>query len=127
MTFQVGSKILGRWEVRRILRGGLGVYIVWDPDTRRALAVKSYLGDKVESPDVVERFRLESFAWSQTSEHANVVLAEEFHVINGRPYLFLEYVDGGDLSQWIGTPRLTQERSLRFAMQFCDGMEHAYR
>ena len=127
MTFQVGSKILGRWEVRRVLRGGLGVvYLVWDPAARRAMAVKSYLGDKLESPDVVERFRLESFAWSQISEHANVVLAEEFHVINGRPYLFLEYVDGGDLSEWIGTPRLTQERALRFAMQFCDGMEHAY-
>src|SRR5579862_9377397 len=47
--------------------------------------------------------------------------------IQGKPFLFLEYVSGGDLAAWIGTPRLTEDISqvLRFAVQFCDGMIHA--
>ena len=45
----------------------------------------------------------------------------------GKPYLFLEYIHGGDLSNWIGTPRLTKvlPQVLHFAIQFCDGMTHA--
>jgi tetratricopeptide (TPR) repeat protein len=48
--------------------------------------------------------------------------------IDGKPYIFLELVTGGDLSQWIGTPRLTKDilQILSFAIQFCDGMSHAF-
>ncbi len=46
-------------------------------------------------------------------------------VIDGRPYVVLELIQGGELSRWIGTPRLTLQRALRFGYQFCLGMEHA--
>jgi tetratricopeptide (TPR) repeat protein len=48
-------------------------------------------------------------------------------MIDGQPLLFLEYVSGGDLRDWIGIPRLTQDlpQVLRFAMQCCDGLLHA--
>src|SRR5262249_27244336 len=38
-----------------------------------------------------------------------------------------ELVQGGDLNRWIGTPRLDLPRALRFALQFCVGLEHALR
>ena len=47
--------------------------------------------------------------------------------MEGRPYVVLELIQGGDLSRWIGTPRLDLVRALRFGSQFCVGMEHALR
>lgn len=126
MDYPVGSRIQDRYEVFRVLQGGLGrVYLVYDHAVRVPLAVKTFLGDQAGSAEAVDRFRQESFVWTQLDRHPNVVAAERFEVINGRPYLFLEYVAGGDLAQWIGTPWLTLERILLLCLQFCDGMIHA--
>lgn len=40
--------------------------------------------------------------------------------------MFLEFVSGGDLGRWIGTPNLLDNlpRVLRLGIQFCDGMGH---
>src|SRR5262249_35794026 len=47
--------------------------------------------------------------------------------VEARPFLFMEYLGGGDLGDWIGAPQLTRDlpQVLRFAVQFCDGMIHA--
>ena len=63
----------------------------------------------------------------QLGEHPNVVHAYSVEVIEGRPYVVLELIQGGDLNRWIGTPRLDLRRALRFGFQFCVGMEHALR
>jgi tetratricopeptide (TPR) repeat protein len=78
------------------------------------------------NPAVAERFMHEGLAWVQLDVHPNVTQARMVEKIDGKPYLFLEYVSGGDLEAWIGTPRLTQDlpQILRFAIQFCDGMIH---
>ena len=41
--------------------------------------------------------------------------------------MVLELVQGGDLVRWIGSRRLDLVQSLRFGVQFCQGMEHAPR
>lgn len=48
--------------------------------------------------------------------------------IDGTPFVFMEYVAGGDLRGWIGKPRLTDDlpQVLRFAIHLCDGMIHAF-
>ena len=48
-------------------------------------------------------------------------------VFDGRPYVVLELIQGGDLNRWIGSPRLNLIQALRFGSQFCLGMEHALR
>jgi eukaryotic-like serine/threonine-protein kinase len=70
----------------------------------------------------------EALAWIRLDVHPNVAQARMIETIAGKPFLFLEYVNGGDLGTWIGTPRLTEDlpQVLRFAIQCCDGMVHAY-
>jgi tetratricopeptide (TPR) repeat protein len=127
-NWRVGDKIQGRWEIYKILQGGVGiVYVVYDHAFREPFAAKTFRDEIVAlNPAVAEQFSREGLAWVQLDVHANVVQARMVEKIEGKPFLFLEYVSGGDMSSWIGTPRLTSDlpQVLRFAIQFCDGMNH---
>ena len=118
-----------RWEIHKVLDGGMGtVYIVYDHELREPLAAKTFQDELFKrNPMVAERFTQEALAWTRLDWHENIAQARCVESIEGKPFLFLEYVSGGDLSTWIGTPRLSEDlpQVLRFAIQFCDGMSHA--
>ncbi len=128
-TWQIGDQIAGRWEIFNILEGGAGVvYIVYDHAFRESFAAKTFRDEIfARSPLIAARFEREALAWVKLDIHPNVTEARMVEKIEGKPFLFLEYVSGGDLAAWIGTPRLTEDLSqvLQFAVQFCDGMIHA--
>jgi tetratricopeptide (TPR) repeat protein len=127
-TWQVGDQIQGRWEIFKILEGGAGiVYVVYDHAFREPFAAKTFKDEVfAASPLIADRFVREALAWTRLDVHPNLTQARMLESIDGKPFLFLEYVSGGDLGSWIGTPRLTEDlpRLLRFAIQFCDGMIH---
>jgi tetratricopeptide (TPR) repeat protein len=118
-----------RWEIYKVLEGGMGtVYIVYDHEFREPFAAKTFQDELFKrNPMVAERFTQEALAWIRLDRHENIAQARWVENIQGKPFLFLEYVSGGDLSSWIGTPRLSEDlpQVLRFAIQFCDGMSHA--
>ena len=118
-----------RWEIYKVLGGGMGrVYIVYDHELENAFAAKTFQDELFKrNPMVAERFTQEALAWIRLDRHENIAEARFVENIQGRPFLFLEYVSGGDLSDWIGTARLSEDlpQVLRFAIQFCDGMSHA--
>src|SRR5438034_2023579 len=128
-SWEIGDRIEGRWEIYQIMTGGMGiVYIVYDHKHRMPYAVKTFRDDKLaDDSDVAADFTKEALAWVNLDAHENVTRAEFVQTIQGKPFLFLEYVSGGDLKSWIGTPRLTEDlpQVLRFGIQFCDGMNHA--
>jgi tetratricopeptide (TPR) repeat protein len=127
--WQPGEIIRGRWEIARVLRGGMGVvYVGYDREWREAFAAKTFQDEVfARSPEVAKRFVREALAWISLDAHLNIAEARRVEDIDGRPLLFLEYVSGGDLVSWIGSPRLIRSlrRVLRLALQFCDGMAHA--
>ena len=127
--WQVGDQIQGRWEIFKILQGGAGiVYIVYDHAFRESFAAKTFRDEIFAcDPQIGDRFMREALAWVRLDVHPNVTQARMLETIGGKPFLFLEYVNGGDLGSWIGTPRLTEDlpQLLRFAIQLCDGMSHA--
>ncbi len=128
-NWQIGDRIQNRWEIYKILRGGMGiVYVVYDHEFREAFAAKTFQDEIfARNPRIADRFTQESLTWVNLDAHQNITEARFVQTIAGKPLLFLEYVSGGDLSGWIGTPRLTEDllQVLRFAIQFCDGMIHA--
>jgi serine/threonine protein kinase len=127
--WKVGDRILNRWEIHKILRGGMGVvYIVYDHDERAALAAKTFHDEAFASnPAVADRFTQEAVTWINLDHHPNITRACFAQVVQDKPFLFLEYVSGGDLAKWVGSPRLTEDlpQVLRFGMDFCDGMSFA--
>jgi len=127
--WQVGDVAFGNYQVLGVAEGGMGiVYMVADQTTQMRLAIKTFKAEVFrQSPLVAERFVQEAVTWIRLDRHLNVVYAHSAKTIYGKPYLFLEYVDGGDLSQSIGTPYLLENLPvvLVLAIQFCDGMDYA--
>lgn len=104
------------------------VYVVYDREFREALAAKTFQEEAfARNPGTAERFMREARAWVSLDIQQNVTRARFVQQIDAKPFIFLEYVSGGDLGSWIGTPRLTEDlpQVLRFAIQFCDGMTYA--
>ena len=76
-TWKVGDRILNRWEIHKILRGGMGVvYVVYDHEWHEALAAKTFPDEAFAcNPAVTERFRREALAWVGLDYHPNITRA----------------------------------------------------
>ena len=101
----------GRWEIHDIKYGGMAVvYVAYDHDLREAVAIKTFRDDIFSANSrVADLFVQEALAWVNLDVHENVVQAKMVERILGKPYLFLEFVSGGDLGGWIGKVRLKQK------------------
>ena len=130
-AFSVGDWIGGRFQIFDVHEGGMSlVYVVNDQGTGpgpKVVALKTLRGELLRSRIRISRFATECRLWVQLGEHPHIVHAHSVEVFDGRPYVVLELIQGGDLNRWIGTPRLDLARALRFGYQFCLGMEHALR
>jgi serine/threonine protein kinase len=130
-AFAVGDWIGGRFQVFDVHEGGMSlVYVVNDQlngPGPQVVALKTLRGELLRSRIRVSRFAAECRLWVQLGEHPNIVRAHSVEVIDGRPYVVLELIQGGDLNRWIGTPKLDLGQAIRFGYQFCLGMEHALR
>ncbi len=125
--WQIGEEIQNRWEILKILQGGMGiVYIVYDHQWNTIFAAKTFQDRYVVWQEMLKRFVDEAYIWINLDIHQHIVRAAMVKLIMSKPFLFLEYVAGGDLSRWIGTPKLDLKQTLKFAIQFCYGIEHAY-
>lgn len=124
----IGDRIIDRWEIRDIKQGGMGlIYIVCDHKSQESMAAKTFLPELLElNPAIADRFRKEAAAWVNLDKHQNVTQAYMIHEIRGNPFLFLEYVPGGNLSQLINDLRGSENlpKILGFALNICDGMIH---
>ena len=125
----VGDWIADRYEVFDVHTGGMGlVYVVYDhqgASNQRVLAIKTLRDQFLRDRKSIARFTTECGAWIKLDRHPNIVRAFSVQEFEGKPHAVLELVTGGDLRRWIGTPRLDLRQVLRFAVQFCLGMEHA--
>lgn len=131
--WRIGDDIDGFLHIEQILGGpghsGMGTVYVGHSSLidGGVCAVKTLQDHLLYDAAVHARFRQESLTWIRLGAHDNIVQAYSWQVLDGRPCLFMEYVDGGDLSRWIGTLALLDhpELVLRFAIDFCTGMIHA--
>ena len=125
IPWDIGYKIQNRYEILDIKKGGMGiVYLTHDHESNKIFAIKTFQEKYLWDEDIIQRFMAEAETWTKLEKHTNIVYANWVQIIDGKPLLFLEYIDSGNLEQFIGT--LTVEESLDFAIQFCTGMEYAY-
>ncbi|MGH9686244.1 MAG: serine/threonine protein kinase [Candidatus Acidiferrales bacterium] len=104
------------------------VYIVYDHEWRIKLAAKTFQQSVfTANPAVAARFNHEARIWIDLDLHPNIAQAVLVKEVHGSPLIFLEFVES-DLAAWLASGRLRNNlpQAVRFAIQFCDGMTHAY-
>ncbi len=143
-VWKVGDLILDVYEVRPInggkdgtkhyAEGGMGlVYRVhhrgWDLD----LAVKSPKSECFETEQGKRDFERECKTWIELGLHPNIVSCYYVRRVDGIPRVFAEFVEGGNLEDWIRDGRLYQgppdevlARILDIAIQFGWGLHYAH-
>lgn len=124
-TFEPGTIVDGRYEILLQLgEGGMGtVYKAREIDLQRTLALKmlqpAFIGDEEHR----QRFFREGKVLSSLS-HPNLLKVYRIGIWDDCfPYIAMEFLSGTTLRSAIDHRHLTLERSLKLAMQICEGMQ----
>ena len=134
-TWQPGDVLLNLYEVKQVFEsGGMGlVYRVHHRGWGVDLALKSPRVEYFQTPDHKENFIREAETWVNLGLHPHTVSCYYVREIEGIPRVFAEYVEGGSLSDWIGTGSLYEgepgkalERMIDVAIQFAWGLHYAH-
>ncbi len=93
---------LGRFAIRRELgRGTFGiVYLAYDPQLNREVALKVPRGDALSDPALLERFQREARA-AAGLDHPNIVPVYEAGAVGPVCYIASAYCPGPTLAQWL--------------------------
>jgi WD40 repeat protein len=141
LTWEPGDVILDLYEVRPLrdgvpfAEGGMGrVNRVWHRQWQTHLAVKSVHPGRLKSPQAVEDFQREAKEWvNRIGLHPHVVSCFYVRILSGLPRVFVEFVDGGSLADWINTGQLYEggpdqalPRLLDTAIQFAWGLHYVH-
>ncbi len=118
----------GRYELDGIVgRGGMAlVFLARDRETDARVAVKLLADNLSADPHLRERFRREADLGKRLS-HPNVVRVLASGETDGRAFMVLEYVDGGNLAEeLLRAGPLPPERVAALGAQAAAGLAHAH-
>lgn len=125
---KVGDVFDNRYKIKEIHKGGMGVvYIVRDNTTMNLYALKTFQDRFLWNESIRNMFNREAEVWIRLGAHNNIVQAIQLKTFDGKPYVFLEYIDGTDLDALLKSGQLYVEQIIDYAMQFCNGMAYAFR
>jgi serine/threonine protein kinase len=132
-SYKRGDVIGQKYEVYGVLGpGGIGAaYLVYSHEAREVYVLKTFRDEYLTDANARERFRKEASAWVEVGRHPYLVRAHQLIGVAGRLFVGLEHVapDESGLNTLEGylrqrPPDLAQ--GLRWAVQFCHGIEYAY-
>lgn len=125
MSIATGTK-LGQYEVQDFIgQGAMGVvYRAYHAQLERTGAIKVMQAITPDA-DTVARFRHEAQAIAKM-RHPNIVDVYDFGEYEGMPYMIVEYVPGGSLSNRMAHGRLDQATALRYLRGIAAGLDYAH-
>ncbi|MEQ1829349.1 MAG: serine/threonine-protein kinase [Pirellula sp.] len=107
-------------------RGGNGVvYKARHIQLNRFVALKMLLAGHFASPNLLRRFLVEAEATARL-QHPNIVQIYEVGQIEGRPFLALEFVNGGTLSQSVNGRPLPPREAVSIVKQLARAVHFAH-
>jgi hypothetical protein len=116
-----------RYKVESTLgQGGMGaVLLATDTRLGRKVAIKRILGEAARSKTAITRFLTEAKAIAALN-HPNIVQIYDYGRAKDGPFLIMEYVDGGSLSDVCKSVAMPLERAVDVICQICDGLATAH-
>jgi serine/threonine-protein kinase len=121
-------QFLGKYELqRRIGSGGMGsVFLAFDRELKRTVALKVLPKEKAQNAVLVKRFKAEAQAAAHL-RHENIVAVYDAGEADGYLYIALEYVDGTDLQNLVNKRGpLPVKRSIEIVKQVARALQHAH-
>jgi tetratricopeptide (TPR) repeat protein len=135
-TFKKGDVLRGEIEVLGILgKGGFGeVYLVYDRISESFYAMKTIRSDKFADDTFYEAFEREALLWANLEQHPFILAARSVQNFSGRVFVSMDYIAPDERGRVSLLDHLAQvhgplgtDRALTWAIEFCFGIEHAYR
>jgi len=126
--YKKGDVILDTYLVEDVRSGGMGnVYIAEHTKWKLKLAIKAPNEKMLSDKGLFSRVLKEADAWIDLGLHPNIAYCYYVRNLEAVPHIFVEYVNGGNLRDWIETGKCYDLGiGLDLAIQFCHGMEHAH-
>jgi len=131
--FKKGDFIGQKYEVFDVLgEGGFGiVYLVYSKWDKSVYALKTIKEEYLENINIRKRFIKETQAWIDLERHPSLVRAYFVDEISGRLYIAMDYIAPDEqglnsLDAYLKHRPPDLAQTLRWAIQFCHGMEYAY-
>ena len=118
------KETIARYEIRSELgKGGMAaVYLAYDPNFRRNVAVKLISVNLQENPVFRERFQREARLIAQI-EHPAIVPVYDFGEEGDQLYLVMRYMAGGTLTEKIKEGKSTLEYAVRILSQIAPALD----
>jgi serine/threonine protein kinase len=120
---------IGRYRVERLLgAGGFGrVYLAYDDQLRRSVAVKVPLPDRAALPGYAEIYLAEARNLAQL-DHPNIVPVHDVgRTDDGLPFVVSKFIEGSDLARMIQQARPSFARSAELIAIIAEALYHAHR
>lgn len=126
-AYAAGSRI-GRYVLQEQLgEGAFGtVYVAWDEELERAVAIKIPRWEILRSPAETDRIVSEARAAAKLQHPAIVAVHDVLRDQAGTPLIVMEYVPGVTLRERIQAGRLPLSESLHLVIQLAEAMEYAH-
>jgi len=120
---------MGRYQIQRELgRGAMAVvYLAFDPELNRNIALKVLHAERCTNADVRRRFLREAKAAGRLA-HGNIVTIYDVGEEQDRPYIAMELLDGRFLDELMRDGETLSWQQVRdIAMQLADALDLAQR
>ncbi len=124
---------LGRYEVERELgKGAMGiVYLGRDPETDRAVAIKTMALSEAFAEHELDKVKHRFFREAETAgrlHHPNIVTIYDAGEEHDLAYIAMEYLDGEDLTRYTGNDTLLPlPEVLDIGARAADALDYAHR
>lgn len=118
----------GRYIIRKQLgEGGMAkVYLAYDPNFQRDVALKVLPRQFTKDPQFTARFRTEATVIAKL-EHSAIVPVYDFGEHNGQPYIVMRYMSGGALEDRLRTGRLRPKHAFHVLQRVCSALDKAHK
>jgi serine/threonine-protein kinase len=124
-----GDVLAGKYRVERVLgAGGMGIVVAAHHlQLDEKVALKFLLPNALLNPEAVQRFTREARAAAKIKNEHVARVTDVGELENGSPYMVMEYLEGRDLSSWLGTRgALPVELAADFVLQACEALAEAH-
>src|SRR5215831_6343298 len=125
----MGDVFANRYEVERDLaKGGMAdVFVAYDRQLKRRVAVKVLFAEFARDPSFVERFRREAQS-AASLNHPNIAAVYDWGQERGTYFIVMEYVEGRSLRDIIRAEgRIPAHETARVAAEIADALAFAHR